>query len=80
MRDRSMRSATELAREIQLTDWSIVESASYQQNPLNLLKITEKCLKSSINNRYNTNLFVRVRIPVRVLGVSGCPVSDLTLA
>ena len=80
MRDRSMRSGTELAREIQLTDWSIVESTSYQQNPVNLLKITEKCLKSSINNRYNTNLSVRVRIPVRVLGVNGCPVSDLTSA
>ena len=59
---------------------AIVDSTSYQQNPVNLLKITEKCLKSSINNRYNTNLSVRVRIPVRVLGVSGCPVSDLTSA
>ena len=28
MRDRSMRSVTELAREIQLTDWSTIENLS----------------------------------------------------
>lgn len=40
----------------------------------------EKCLKSSITDRYITKLSVRVRITVRVIGVSGWPFSDLTSA
>ena len=44
MRDRSMRSATELAREIKLTDWSMVGNLSNQSSGVQIPRnVNEQC-------------------------------------